>query len=136
VELASVVQPLSGFRVYGSYTYLNTEITRDATSRDVSGGLYEKNDPHHLFTLRASADVGRRVEADVWFRGVSELPNPAVPAFTEMNARLGWRASTRIELALVGQDLLHAHHPEFGDAAASRIEFERSVRASVTIRVP
>jgi iron complex outermembrane receptor protein len=59
-----------------------------------------------------------------------------VPAFTEVNARIGWRPTPRLELAVVGQDLAHARHPEFGPDTPSRLEFERSVRALVTLRLP
>jgi hypothetical protein len=53
-----------------------------------------------------------------------------------LNARVGWRATPRIELAVVGHDLLHDHHPEFGPPGPRREEFERGVRALVTLRLP
>jgi iron complex outermembrane receptor protein len=119
-----------------SYTYVETSITRDPDSRDVGGGLSEANDPHHLFSLRTSVDVGRQVEVDGFLRYVGALPNPAVPAFAELNARIAWQATPRLLLALVGQDLAHRQHPEFGADTPFRLEFERSVRALVTLRLP
>ncbi len=136
VELAVNVVPASWWRVRGSYTYLNTDITRDPNSRDVSGGVNERNDPSYLFSARASVDVGRKVELDGWLRRIDHLPNPPVPAYTELNARVGWKVSPALDLALVGQDLLHAHHPEFGTPIPRRIEFQRSVRAMLTVRLP
>jgi iron complex outermembrane recepter protein len=44
---------------------------------------------------------------------VSSLPDPAVPAYTELNARVAWQVSPRCDLALSGFNLLHAHHQEF-----------------------
>ena len=136
LEVSGHLQPFTRWRVHGGYTYLNTEITRDPDSRDLTGGVSEANDPTHLATLRSAVDLGYNLELDTWLRGVGELPNPRVPGYVELNARVGWRPSTRIELALIGQDLLHAQHPEFGTAIPRRIEFERSVRASLTIRGP
>ena len=136
VEVATNLQPLTRWRMHVSYTYLNTDITRAPGSRDVSGGVNEANDPHHLFMFRTAFDVARNVDIDGWIRGVSALPNPAVPAYTELNARVGWRPKPRFELALVGQDLLHARHPESGTPGPRRIEFERSVRVSLTTRLP
>ena len=136
VELAASVQPASWWRVRVSYTRLDVDITRDANSRDVSGGANETNDPSNLFTLRAAADLTRNVEADAWLRRVGSLPNPRVPAYAELNARLGWRPTSTLELALVGQDLLHDRHPELGPPTPSRIEFQRSVRVSMTVRMP
>ncbi len=136
IELGATVQPAGWWRAQAGYTYFETSITRDAGSADVSGGVNEANDPHHLFNLRTVFDLARHVELDGWLRAVGALPNPAVPAYTELNARVGWKPIDRFEVALIGQDLLHAHHPEFGTSVPRRIEFERSVRAQVTIRVP
>ncbi len=79
----------------------------------------------------------RNVEADLWLRarvGVAESGGARV--IRELNARIGWRPRTKVELALVGQDLLHGQHPEFGANTPRRVEFERSVRALLTLRLP
>ncbi len=97
--------------------------------------MAEANDPTYLVTWRTAVDLPNNVEADAWVRRVGALPNPAVPAYTELNARVGWRFRPSVELALVGQDLLHAAHPEFGTTVPARVEFQRSVRATVTFRL-
>jgi iron complex outermembrane recepter protein len=136
IEVELVVQPVSWWRTHASYTRLTTEISRDANSRDVSGGVNEANDPRHMFGVRASLDLHRSVEVDARLRSIGALPNPAVPAYTELALRVGWRASSRVELAVVGEDLLHDQHPEFGAAVPQRVEFERGVRAILTLRLP
>jgi iron complex outermembrane recepter protein len=136
IELGVNVQPVTAWRSHLSYTYLDTEITRDADSRDVGRGLSESNDPHHLFSLRTSVDLGRTVELDAFVRHVGALPNPAVPAYTEINARIGWTPTARFEFAIVGQDIAHERHPEFGPETPQRLQFERSVRAVLTVRLP
>jgi iron complex outermembrane receptor protein len=136
IELSATLQPVDRIRVSAGYTHLRTEVTRDPGSRDVGGGVSEGNDPRHLFNLRAAVNLWENVEADAWVRGVSALPNPAVPAYTELNARIGWQFTPTFELALTGQDLLHDSHPEFGASVPGRIEFQRSVRANLTIRIP
>lgn len=136
VELALDVQPMTSWRTHVSYTWLDTEVSRDADSRDITGGSSEANDPHHIFGLRTSVDLHRRVELDARVRGVGALPNPAVPAYTELALRIGWRVTSRVELAVVGEDLLHDQHPEFGAAVPRRVELERGVRAVMTLRLP
>ena len=136
LELSASLQPHPRWRIRNSYTYLDTEIRPRAGSRDVSGGVNEANDPHHLWTLLNAIDLPRSVEIDGWLRYVSALPNPSVPAYAELNARLGWHPNSGIEVALVGQDLLHAQHPESGTAVPRRIEFERSVRLQLILRTP
>jgi iron complex outermembrane receptor protein len=136
VETSATLQPAQGWRVHASYAWLDTDITRAAGSRDVSNGVNEANDPTYMFTLRAGVDLPRRMEADLWWRAVGALPNPAVPAYNELNARLGWRPSDKVEFALVGQDLLHDRHPEFGAPTPIRVEFERSLRVVFSLRLP
>ena len=136
LEASATIQPGDWWRLQASYTFLNVDITRAEGSRDVSNGVNEANDPRHQFTARAGFDLAPNLEADLWWRTVSALPNPVVPAYSELNARLGWRPNQRIELALVGQDLLHDQHPEFGTPVPRRVEFERSVRVVFSLRLP
>jgi iron complex outermembrane receptor protein len=135
VEVGANLQPVPWWRTHVGYTWLNTSIERKPGSRDVSGGVSEMNDPGYLLTLRSALDLPRNVELDLVLRSIDELPNPVVPAYTAMTLRLGWRASGRLELWAVGHDLLHDHHPEFGAALPTRVEFERGVRAGVTVRL-
>ena len=110
-------------------------IRRVPGSRDVGGGVTEANDPHHMFGMRMSFDLPRRVEVDAMVRSIASLPNPRVPSFTEMDLRAGWQATQQIQLWVAGQDLLHARHPEFGPDTPARTEFERSVRIGLTYRI-
>ena len=134
IEAAINIQPALRWRNHVSYTWLNTTIDRAAASRDVSGGSSEANDPHQQFHLRSSLDLPHNVEVDALLRAVSALPNPAVPAYTELTMRVGWTATPRLELSFTGQDLLHDHHPEFGAPLATRVAFERSLRGGLAFR--
>ena len=133
-ELSATVQPIPALRLHAAYTHLNVEITRAPGSRDIGGGASEGNDPRHQFAFRTSIDLPGRIEFDAHLRRIASLPNPALPGYAELNVRVGWHASDTVELSLVGQDLLHAHHPEFGGLTPRRVEFERSVRTQVAFR--
>jgi outer membrane receptor for monomeric catechols len=52
------------------------------------------------------------VHLDATLRHVSALPNPALPGYWELSARIGWRATRTLELSLSGSNLLHARHLE------------------------
>lgn len=136
IELGVDFQPVPRWRTHLSYTALDTLISRAPGSRDQTGGVSEANDPKHLFGLRTSLDLSRAVSVDAFLRGVGELPNPSVPGYAELNLRVGWALRPGVELAFVGQDLLHDQHPEFGAAVPRREEFQRSIRAVVTFRLP
>jgi iron complex outermembrane recepter protein len=82
--------------------------------------------------LRSSMNFGAfTLDADV--RNIGSLPNPEVPAYTEMNARLGWHISKRWEAALSGSNLLHPYHLEFTAPPSERIE--RAVYAEVRLKL-
>jgi iron complex outermembrane receptor protein len=135
VEIGVNVQPRPEWRTHLGYTWLDTDVRRQTFSRDVSGGTAELNDPHHLLNLRSSLDLPHDLELDAMLRAVGELPEPRVPGYTELTLRLGWRASPLVDLWLVAQDVLHDAHPEAGPDTPGRVEFERAVRAGITLRV-
>jgi hypothetical protein len=83
--------------------------------------------------LRSSFDLPRNVQLDLQLYCVDSLPEPAVSAYTELNARLGWFVTAAIELAIQGRNLLHAAHAEYGEANA-RSGIERSFHGLVRWR--
>jgi iron complex outermembrane recepter protein len=133
IEAAANVQPFGVWRTHLSYTLLDSSTERTPGSRD-RGGASEANDPRHQFSLRSSVDLPAKVQLDAMLRSLSALPNPIVPAFTELSLRVGWLPTSRVEVWVVGQDLLHDHHPEFGSPLPTRVEFERSLRAGLALR--
>ena len=62
--------------------------------------------------------------------GVAALPDPAVPGYSEADLRLAWQAPQGLELSLVGVNLLHARHREFGTASVA----PRHVKVSTRLR--
>lgn len=134
VETNVLLQPVPWFRTEVDYTWLDVDIHRAPGSRSVGNVSIEANDPSHVFGWRTSIDLPRNVEADATLRAVGTLPDPRVPAYTEVGLRLGWHASPRTELFLVGDNLLHRQHPEFGADIPHRVEIERDVRVGVTFR--
>jgi iron complex outermembrane receptor protein len=57
-----------------------------------------------------------------------------VPSYFELDTRLAWHAGERLELSIVGQNLLHNHHPEYGQPGPMRVEIQRSVYGKVAWR--
>jgi iron complex outermembrane receptor protein len=135
LSLSATVQPRPALRVTGGYTYLTEELTLDPGSRDPSGGRNEAIDPAHQAFFLARIDLPRGVDLDLTSRYVSALPGPGTPAYAEAGFRLAWRPASRLELALIGRDLLHDSHFEFiSPTSARRTRLERAVftRATVT----
>ncbi|PJG46321.1 TonB-dependent receptor [Sphingobium sp. LB126] len=83
------------------------------------------NDPKHRATLRSSMDIRPQVKVDFDLRYVSALPDPHVPAYVELGARLGWQFDDRAELSVSGFNLLHRQHREL--PASQAMPLGRSV---------
>jgi iron complex outermembrane receptor protein len=127
VEVAGTLQPLPAWRVHGSYAYFHRDFTFDPGSRDVYHGAVEGNDPSHLMSLRSSVDLPLHLALDVLLRRTGERPDPVVPAYGELDLRLGWTARTGWDLSIVGQNLLHPRHSELLPVNSPHYDFRRGV---------
>jgi iron complex outermembrane receptor protein len=134
LEAGVTVQAAPGVQLHGSYTRLSRELVRKAGSQDISGG--EGNDPKHMATLQVFTTPSAALSANLLLRYISELPNPRTPAYAEADAVLLWTLTPRVDLSLVGQNLLHAHHPEFPVPGPVFETLQRNVYARVTFRLP
>jgi iron complex outermembrane receptor protein len=54
-----------------------------------------------------------RVNFDATLRYVGALPDPSLPHYFDLNARLGWQITKAVEFSVIGSNLLHARHYEF-----------------------
>jgi iron complex outermembrane receptor protein len=126
-ELAGTLQLHGRWRLHGSYAYLRKSLSFDEGSRDLTRGASEGNDPRHVAHLRSYVDLPAGLTFDAFVRHVGERPAPVVPAYTELDVRLAWIARPGLELSLVGRNLLHDQHREFGPTGALQYEFERRV---------
>jgi iron complex outermembrane receptor protein len=127
LEAAGTVQLLERWRVHASSTYLHKDLSLDEGSRDLSRGRDEANDPSFLASVRSYLDLPHGLALDALFRHAAERPDPRVPAYSELDLRLGWTVQPGWELSLVGQNLLHDRHPELGSRQPLRYEFQRGV---------
>ena len=90
------------------------------------------DDPHYQASLKSSMNLGRDVMLDADLRFVDALPNPRLPAYEELNARIAWNLTPRVQLSVSGFNLLHERHLELPPSEASAIP--RSVLAGLLWR--
>jgi len=83
------------------------------------------NDPRHRFTLQSTWVLPRGWTVALSGRVVGALPDPAVPGYTAVDARIAYALGRDAELSLTGANLFDPSHAEFG-AAPSRSEVPRS----------
>jgi iron complex outermembrane recepter protein len=134
-ELSANYQMLPWWLWSAGWSYLHKRLALAADSTDPALGQEEGNDPLRQLWVRTSLDdLPGGTEFDLWLRRVDSLPAPKVPAYTELDLRAGWRATRTIDFSLIGRNLLHAHHPEFGAPSPNREEVQRSIYGRIEWR--
>ena len=126
-EFNATFQPFNWWQLVANYSYLQKDLRFLPGSHDPTAGSLEANDPRHQGSLRSSLTLPGNVEFSMDIRYASRLPNPFSPGFVAVDARLAFHPAKNVELAVVGQNLLDPHHPEFANGAASQPEVRRSV---------
>jgi iron complex outermembrane receptor protein len=126
IEAWATYQATRAWRLTGGFTTLHKHLRIKPGSNDPTGPSALGNDPDQQWMLRSTFNFTDRHEFDVMVRRVGALPQPAVPAYTAVDARFGWRASRDFEASLTLQNLLDREHAEFG-AAPGRSEYQRGV---------
>jgi iron complex outermembrane receptor protein len=140
VELSSNYQLSAAWALHAGYTLLVEHLRVKPGQMDLNNALNETADPKHQFSLRSSLNLPMHSEFDAGLRWVDTLHNNngatvgTVPSYIELNTRLAWHASDRLELSMVGENLLHNHHPEYGFPDPTRVEIERSVYGKLAWR--
>ena len=133
-ELRANYEAAPWWRIHAAYAWFEKDLELDPGSTDPTGGRPEGNDPKNRALLRSSFDLPGNVQIDGQLRHVGRLPSPVVPAYTEMDLRIGWRPIPSLDLSLIGRNLLHASHPEFGAPSPLREEVRRSIYGRATWR--
>ena len=76
------------------------------------------NDADYQWIMRSTATLRHDVELDLRARHVEALPNPAVPAYTAVDATLTWPIRKRLFARRLGLEPVDPSHPEYGPAAS------------------
>ena len=134
IEMWGRWHPFDSLHLSGGLVQQRIRTGLSAGSKDSSGdtGL-ATNDPGRHWLLRVSKDISDRSQFDLTLRYQGSLPKPAVRAYYEMDARWMWAFRPDTEISVIGQNLLHSSHVEFG-GAPNRSVFERSVLLKLTQR--
>jgi iron complex outermembrane receptor protein len=125
-------RPFEFWSLSGGVNFVKEDLRLESDSTDPVGVDNDtlRNDPDYIWTLHSRFDLPRNIKLDVQWRRVAELPAPVVPAYSEMDLRFAWLASEKLEFSIVGRNLLHDRHPEYGNVV-SRSEYERNVFGQV-----
>jgi len=136
IETLLVVSPVGQWRLTASHSFL--QLGLNAHGQDLNRGRFQAGStPRHQFSLRSFLDLPQSFQVDAQFRhmtAITKLPSIAngtgLRGYSELDARLSWRGWKQLEISVVGQNLLHDHHAEFG-APDRRGEIKRGVYTKI-----
>ena len=129
-EVSVMVSPGAAWRLSASYSLLLADIRGPASANP---HLVENSSPRHQATLGVSHQINRRLSADGWLRYVDNLQ--FTPSYVTADLQITWRIDDRLELSLVGRNLLEDQHPEQGFSYfATLSEVPRSFHGKLTWR--
>jgi iron complex outermembrane receptor protein len=121
-----------GWRLGAGYTTRHQRLRFKPGASGLLGLSQAGNDPARQGFIRSVWNVAGRWTLSADLRGVSALPDPKVPGYVELDARLGWRVSDRLELSLSGFNLLRPWHQEYvlpdSDRIARSVSFDTRLR--------
>jgi iron complex outermembrane receptor protein len=136
VELFADWKVVPKWRLAGSYSYLQMDIHKNANSLDPTPDNPNGSSPRHQWYLRSSIDLPKHFDQDTTLRFVDQLPGLNVPSYYSLDAHLGWRPVTRLELSIGGQNLLNNWHfefmPDFVNTSPTVVK--RSIFGSITVK--
>jgi iron complex outermembrane recepter protein len=137
VEAAATIEAASWWRLNPSYTLLKMDLHAKHNSTDTTSVAQEEGaSPQQQFSLHSGMDLAHNITLDATLRYVDSLPSLRVESYVTMDARVAWRATKNLELALVGQDLFTPTHAEFRPTQVQNqpANVPRSFYAKVTWR--
>jgi iron complex outermembrane receptor protein len=142
LELSASYQMLEWWRLHAGYDLLQEHIRLKPGAVDATGATNETADPQQQVALRTSMDLSRDLTLDAAVRWVDSLhinSGPTggpvvgtVPSYFELDSGIAWHPSTSLEVSLMGRNLLHAQHPEYGFPSPTREQIGRSVFGRIT----
>ena len=142
LEISASYQMLEWWRLHAGYDLLQEHLHVRPGEVDATGATNETADPPQQVALRSSMDLPRGMTLDAALRWVDALhinSGPAggpvvgiVPSYLELDSGIAWHATAGLELSLMGRNLLHAYHIEYGFPSPTREQIGRSVFARIT----
>lgn len=114
------------WRLQAGYTFQRMRVSAPAGSPVLAGSASQLgNDPRNQGNIAVGWEIAPNMELDLLARHVGSLPDPAVPAYTAIDLRWGWRVRPDLDLSVAVRNLNDPSHPEWGLAGA-RAEIPRS----------
>ncbi len=121
VEAWGELQATDWWRLTAGVNVQHESLSFKPGASGILGVAQAGDDPHHQASLRSSMNLPHNIILDADLRYIGALPAPAVPAYVELGARIGWYATKDWEIAVSGANLLHGRHLEYTPDASNLV---------------
>ncbi len=122
------------WRLNWGASLLEKDLAIKPGSTDVFGVEFAGNDPSYQVTLRSLMDIGERTDLDLSMRAIDELTDPHVPGYIALDARINYRLTDNVDIALSGYNLTDDAHVEFINPSLPANSVSRSFAISARWR--
>jgi iron complex outermembrane receptor protein len=126
IEAWGSYQMSEAWRLSAGLTALHERFSLKPGSVDVGSVATTGADPAYTAQLRTNYAFDSMRELDLGLRRVGATGRPAVPAYTALDLRFGWRFARGMELSVIGANLNGGGHGEYG-VEGFRSEVGRSI---------
>lgn len=101
------------WKLFGSYSFLQMKIHKNADSLDPTADLPNGENPEHQFYFRSALDLPWHLEQNLVVRHVNSLPTYAIAGYTSLDGGIHWKARPSLEFSFDGENWLDHKHIEF-----------------------
>jgi iron complex outermembrane recepter protein len=117
------------------YSFMQMHLHGDPNGDDAANVAdAQGSNPRHQVQLRSHLELSSSLAWDANAYFVGRLPAQFVSSYTRLDTQLTWHLAERMELSLVGQNLLRDHHVEFNDQfqSVNSAQIKRSAYGKIT----
>ncbi|AKJ64893.1 TonB-dependent receptor plug domain-containing protein [Kiritimatiella glycovorans] len=121
-----------------SYSFIEMHLHPEEGSNDPFTENFENDVPQNMAHLLSTVDLTERLAWDAWLRYTGNINNYAgydIDPYLTMDTGLRWQVNDRLNLAVVGRNLLEPAHREYASSLilnSESTEVERSVYVRAT----
>ena len=137
-EIAANWDVCGWWRLSGGCTFLRMDLVQDPSTLAnwLTTPVLDPMDgsPRKQYSIRSYMDLPAHMEFDSILYVVGRVPRTAVPSYSRLDLRLGWRPKKDLDISIMLQNALKSEHREFDTGLDEKqTMMQRSLFAKVTL---
>lgn len=123
------------WRLSPAYSLLHIGFLPGSSDQNSSVTAVSGDAPSHQIQIRSTFALRSNLDWDTSLYFIGKISDEQIPSYTRLDMQVRWRVLENVEFSATGQNLLSAHHMEFGDAyGIGHTEVSRSALGKLTWR--